>query len=198
MMKNGKYLAILAALAMTSPAMAGWKLVSGNKAVIVTKSKKMKVIPTGDWNQFSYRPTKRSELWTRDGFQLNELYFLSETLPGEPLFKQRDKKDEPLPKFKADMLPTDLVDLYEGSARINLQSSKFEILKVEPVKFGGHDGVRFQYAYSVGEEPLTRKGEVVMANVKGKLSMMSYAAPEIEYFERDLAEFREMVAKASF
>jgi hypothetical protein len=197
MMKSGKYLGLLAALAMSSPALAGWKLVEANKTVIVTKGKTMKVTPKGEWNKFSYRPTKRSEMWTRDGFQLNELYFLSGTLPGEPLFKQRDKKDEPLPKFKADMLATDLVDLYEGSARIITKSSKFEVLKVEPMKFGGHDAVRFQYTYSVGEEPLTRKGEVVMANVKGKLSMMSYVAPEIEYFDRDLAEFREMVAKAA-
>jgi hypothetical protein len=196
MIKHGKYLALAAALAMSSPALAGWTLISGNKTVVVTKGKTMKVTPKGDWNKFSYRPTKRSEMWTRDGFQLNELYFLSGTLPGEPLFKQRDKKDEPLPKFKADMLPTDLVELYESSARINIKSSKFEVLKVEPVKFGGHDGVRFQYSYSVGEEPLTRKGEVVMANVGGKLSMMSYVAPEIEYFDRDLAEFREMVSKA--
>jgi hypothetical protein len=196
MIKSGKYLAFVAAFAISSPALAGWTLISGNKTVVVTKGKTMKITPKGDWNKFSYRPTKRSEMWTRDGFQLNELYFLSGTMPGEPLFKQRDKKDEPLPKFKADMLATDLVDLYEGSARIILKSSKFQVLKVEPMKFGGHDGVRFQYTYSVGEEPLTRRGEVVMANVAGKLSMMSYAAPEIEYFDRDLAEFRDMVSKA--
>jgi hypothetical protein len=197
MNRFGKYLAVAVALAMTSPAIAGWALISGKQPVIVTKGKKMKVTPTSDWNRFSYRPTKRSELWTRDGISLNELYFLSETLPGEPLFKQRDKKDEPLPKFKADMLPTDLVDLYESSARINLQSSKFEILKVEPAKLGGKDAVRFQYRYVVGDEPLNRKGEVVMANVGGKLSMVSFAAPEIEFFDRDIAEVRDMVAKVS-
>ena len=197
MIKSGKYLAILAALAMTSPALAGWKLVSGNKTVIVTKGKKMKVTPTGDWNQFSYRPTKRSEVWTRDGLSLNELYFLSETLPGEPLFKQLNKKDEPLPKFKADMLPTDLVDLFEGSVRINIKSSKFEVLKVEPAKLGSHDAVRLQYSYVVGDEPLTRRGEVVMANIGGKLSMVNFTAPAIEFFDRDIGEIREMVSKAS-
>jgi hypothetical protein len=195
MIKGGKYLAVMAALAMASPAIAGWSLISGKKTVIVTKGKKMKVTPTNDWNKFSYRPTKRSELWTRDGLSLNEVYFLAEVLPGEPLFKQRDKKDEPLPKFKADMLPTDLVDLYEGSARIILRSSKFEVLKVEPAKLGTHDAVRFQYNYVVGDEPLTRKGEVVAANIGGKLYMMSFAAPEIEFFDRDLGEFRDMVSK---
>lgn len=196
-MKSAKYLAFAAALAMTSPALAGWKLVSGNKTIVVTKTKKMKVTPRGDWNQFSYRPTKRSEIWTRDGFSLNELYFLNETLPGEPLFKQRDKKDEPLPKFKADMLPTDLVDLFEGSVRINTKSSKFDILKVEPAKLGSHDAVRLQYSYVVGDEPLVRRGEVVMANINGKLSMISFTAPAIEYFDRDVEEFREMVSKAA-
>jgi hypothetical protein len=197
MIKGGEYLAVLAALAMASPGLAGWSLISGKKTVIVTKGKKMKVTPTNDWNKFSYRPTKRSELWTRDGLSLNEVYFLAEVLPGEPLFKQRDKKDEPLPKFKADMLPTDLVDLYEGSARIILRSSKFEVLKVEPAKLGSHDAVRFQYTYVVGDEPLTRKGEVVAANLGGKMYMMSFAAPEIEYFDRDIAEFRDMVSKVT-
>ena len=197
MIKSWKYLGVAVALAISSPGLAGWTLVEANKSVIVTKGKKMKVTPTGSWNRTSVRPTKRSELWTRDGLTLNELYFLSETLPGEPLFKQRDKKDEPLPKFKADMLPTDLVDLFEGSVRINTQSSKFEVEKIEPAKLGSHDAVRLQYSYVVGDEPLTRKGEVVMANIGGKLSMISFAAPGIEFFDRDIGEIREMVARAS-
>ena len=95
------------------------------------------------------------------------------------------------------MLPTDLVDLFEGSVRINIKSSKFEVLKVEPAKLGSHDAVRLQYSYVIGDEPLTRRGEVVMANIGGKLSMVNFTAPAIEFFDRDIGEIREIVSKAS-
>lgn len=195
MIRGMKYLAMAAALGMSAPVLAGWTLINSGKPVLVAKSKKMKVTPSGVWNKWSARPSKKGELWTRDGFSLNEVFFLAEVASGEPIFKERNKKDKPLPKFKSDMLLTDLVDLYEGSARIIMQTSKFEVSKVEPSKLGKHDAVRFQYNYVVGEEALTRKGEVVAANIGGKLYMMSFAAPDIEYFDRDIAEFRDMVAK---
>lgn len=193
MIKKSKYLALIAIIGLASPALAGWKLIASNQPVLVAKSKKMKVTPKGIWNKSSARPYKKGEVWTRDGFSLNELYFLAEVAQGEPILKERNKKDKPLPKFKSDMLPTDLVDLYEGSVRIVLQTSKFEVGKVEPAKLGLHDAVRFQFTYVVGEEALTRKGEVVAANIGGKLYMVSFAAPEIEFFDRDIAEVREMV-----
>jgi hypothetical protein len=193
MIRGMKYLAIAAALGMSAPTFAGWTLIGDGKPVLVAKSKKMKVTPSGVWNKWSARPSKKGEVWTRDGFSLNELFFLAEVAQGEPILKERNKKDKPLPKFKSDMLPTDLVDLYEGTVRIVLQTSKFEVGKVEPAKLGGHDAVRFQYTYVVGEEALTRRGEVVAANVGGKFYLVSFVAPDIEYFERDVEEFRKMV-----
>lgn len=152
----------------------------------------MNVVPQGEWNRWSARPSDRSELWTRDGIALNELTFFARIANGEPIYRERDKRNQPMPKFRSDMLATDLVDLFEQSNRIILQTSVFEVLEVEPAKLGGEKAVRFRYRYAVKGDELDRSGEAVAANIKGKLYIVNFSAPSIYYFDRDLPEFRAM------
>jgi hypothetical protein len=183
-------LAILA-LSLASPALAGWRIMPAGQVVAVAKSK-MTVTPNQDWNRWSYRPSKKGEIWTLDGTSLNELSFFAQIANGEPMFREKNKKDNPLPKFKSDMLPTDLVELFEASNRIILQTSVFTIDAVEPAKLSGSDAVRFQYHYAAQDDELNRKGEGIAANINGKLYMVNFVAPTIHYFERDIAKFRAM------
>ncbi len=182
----------LAALTLAPPAVAGWKLMPAGQVVAVAKSK-MTVTPAQDWNRWSFRPSKKGEIWTLDGTSLNELSFFAQIANGEPLFREHNKKDDPLPKFKSDMLPTDLVELFEASNRIILQTSIFTIDNVEPAKLSGRDAVRFSYHYAAQDDELNRKGEGVAANIDGKLYMINFVAPTIHYFDRDLPKFRALV-----
>ena len=182
----------LALALMTTPAAAGWKVVPAGAPTEVAKSR-MKATPAVSWNRQTKRPSPKAETWTLDGAALNEVSFFGGVGEGETIYKELDKKGKPLPRFKANMLPTDVVALFEASQRIMTESSLFAVDKVEPATLGGHKGVRFEYHYSLSGDQLNRRGEAVAAIVGGKLYLVSFAAPEIHYFDRDVAQFRAIV-----
>ena len=124
---------------------------------------------------------------------LNNLSFFAGVLPGEPILRERDKKDQPLPKFKAKMLAPEIVQAVEGSYRILLATSLFAVDEVAPTKLDGHDGVRFTYRYTVQDEEVRRKGEGRAAVVGGKLYLVTFTAPEIHYYDAGIAEARAIM-----
>lgn len=183
--------AVFACLA--SPAYAEWSLREDGKPVKVNKAS-LEITPLGDWNRWSASPSKRSEMWTIDGLSLNEMSVFGGILNGEPIYRETDKKDNPLPKFKSDMLLPDIVELFEASTRIVLQTSLFEVIGVVPAKLDDNDAVRFTYKYAVENDQLVRKGEAVAAVVDGRLYLVNFVAPEIHYFDRDAQNFRDMLS----
>lgn len=188
--------AIAVALMAASPALAGWKVVPAGQPIAVAKSA-MKVTPAQDWNRSTKRQSKKGEFWTLDGASLNEVSFFAGIAEGEPIYKEQDKKDKPLPKFKASMLPTDVVTLFEASNRIRLDTSLFSVDKVEPTKLEAHQAVRFEFHYALQGDQLNRKGEGIAAVIGGKLYLVNFVAPEIHYFDRDVGKFRSLVQSLS-
>ena len=87
----------------------------------------------------------------------------------------------------------DVVEMFETTNRILLQTSLFEIFSVEPAALDGHDAVRFRYQYVVEDDQLNRTGEAVAAIVDGELYLVNFVAPAIYYFDRDIAVFRQMI-----
>jgi hypothetical protein len=187
--------AALATMA-TAPAQAGWKLVESATPAVVAKST-MKVTPAEQWNRWTYKPIKKSEVWTLDGVALNELYFVSGLIAGEPLYREANKKDNPLPKFRAGMQLTDIPEFYESSTRVVLGVSSFTISGVEPFKFGGNDGVKFSYEYALANSALTRKGVAVGTIVQNKLHLISFTAPTLYYFDRDRSRAEAIMASVT-
>ncbi len=190
-MRIGVCLAFVVALA--SPSYAGWTLMPANKPITVANSD-MTVTPDRNWSRWTARPSAKGELWTLDGLALNELSFFGRISHNETLYRERDSRNMPLPKFKAEMLAPDIVDFFEASNRIVLQTTIFVVDTVEPAKLGGYDGVRFSYHYTVESDQLNRKGEGVAANIGGRLYLVNFAAPEIHYFDRDVEAFRKLIA----
>ncbi len=188
-------LALAAVLtASAAPADARWSEVK-DAAVQVAK-KTMTVRPDGEWNKNSARPSKRGETWTIDGQALNDLSFFGAVRDGEPLFREQHKKLKPLPKFSSKMLPTDLAEFIETSARNVVDTPLFTTEAVEPATLGGHPGVRMRFSYTSSDE-LERKGEAVAAIVGGKLYAVSFDAPAIYYFDKDIERVRRMMANVT-
>ena len=94
------------------------------------------------------------------------------------------------------MLPTDIVSLFEGSYRVAAGTSLFEIGKVEPVTFAGKPGVHFTYSFVQQGEEVRRNGEGTGAIIGGKLYLVTFEAPVIYYFDRDIARYRTLVGTA--
>ncbi len=193
-MKYGLHIALAGALVLSAamPAWARWAEMQSDAPVAVAKGTMM-VTPTVDWNRSSMRPSRRSEAWTRDGVNLNELTFFGAIADGESILRQGWMVSEKLPRFKSDMLLTDIAELFEKTNRIVLQSPVFKMGKVEPARLGSHDGVRFSYSYAAQAEDIERKGEAVAAIVEGRLYMVNYVAPSLHYFDAGIGDVRTMI-----
>lgn len=179
-----------------SPAAAQWRLVDAGEAREVANSNLVVTAP-GEWNRSTERPTRRTEIWTKDGNALGELDFWLAVKDGDPLFRETDKKKNPLPHFDAKMLPTDLVEFFEDTARKVLGGSLVETHEVRPATLAGHPAVEFDWSYTGGDE-VERKGLVRAAIVGDRLYMINFDAPKLHYFDEHVAEVRGIMDSARF
>lgn len=162
-----------------------WKLVRAGEVRVVGKGD-LAVTAVGDWNRATQRETKKSESWTQNGTGLDELSFTVAVGKGEALFHQRDKKKDPLPKFDPAMLPTDIAELFENSARIALASAVFDVGTVRPATLAGARGIEMDFAYATEGDNLERQGTARAAVIGGKLYLISFDAPKIHYYKAGL------------
>lgn len=186
--------AILSAALSAMPASAH-KLREKGAAVTVADSN-VSVTPGRDWNRLSETVGKKTETWTIDGEQLNDVTFYGGIEQGKPLVKERHKKKDPLPKFTASTLLVEIPELLEGTYRTYKGIGAFQLLGTQPTKFLGKDGVAFTYQYTDADE-LTRKGEARAAIIDGKLYMVTFDAPRLHYYDRTIADFRALADSAS-
>lgn len=195
-MMPGLVRAILAVLvaALLSPAAMAHKLREQGVAVTIADSP-LTVTPGRDWNRLDGNIGKRTESWTLDGGQLNDLTFFAGIEPGKPLVRERSKKREPLPRFGASTLLVEIPELFEATYRSAKQIADFRVTDVQPIRFLGQEGVMFAFEYVDGDE-LTRKGEAQAAIVGGRLYMISFDAPRLHYFARTVEDYRKIVASA--
>tara|TARA_Y100000296_G_scaffold69642_1_gene83601 strand:+ start:887 stop:1489 length:603 start_codon:yes stop_codon:yes gene_type:complete len=184
----------VAALATVSVPAAAHKLREAGDHYDVAKSD-LVVTPPRDWNRLSERPGKHAETWTLDGEQLNDVTFYGEIQPGDPLVKERHKKKDPLPKFRANTLLIEIPELLEGTYRTYKKIGRFDVQSVEPMSFLGSEGVYFTFEY-VDQTQLTRKGEARAAIIDGELFMLTFEAPRLHYYDQTIADFRALADTA--
>lgn len=193
MIRRGIGLVFATALVAT-PVLA-YKLVPSGKPVVVAKSA-LTVVPGIRWNRIQKRPGRLAESWTLDGGALNELTFYAGIAPGRALFREVNRRDRPLPRFAASMLAPDIVQLFESSYRLAGGSSLFTIGDVAPDTFAGHAGFRFAYSFVLEGENVRRGGEAHGAVIDGRLYLITFEAPELHYFGRNVGDYRAVVASA--
>lgn len=184
---------MLALIGAAVPLRAEWVAVEPDVEAVVADGVIVVKAPDG-WNLSTARPSQRGDRWTRDGLALNELTFFAAIREGEAIYYQPAAIEQDLPKFRSKMLLTDLVELFENTNRIVLGTSVFSVAKVEPSRLGQHAAVRFSYSYAAQDEGVTRKGEAVAAIINGEMYLVNFVAPAIHYFDRDIAEIRQMIA----
>lgn len=185
-----------AGLAVTSlsPANAGW-FFPGNRTASVAG---VTLVPTSDWNQASSRPGKQGQAWTHDGFELNGLEFFAAIPSGQPIYKERDKQRNPMPKFDRTMLLPDLSDFFERSFRAKNAVADFTVESAAPATFGGHPGIGVTYRYSLRNDELTRRGIARLAVADGKLYVANFYAPALHFYAAGLPEAQSLMDGAKF
>lgn len=188
-------LLIVAALFFSSPVLAGWKLMPGKQRASIDSAS---VVPLTDWNQASARPGKQGRIWTKDGFDLNAFEVFNAVPNGAPLYKERDRKRNPMPKFDNAVLLPELADFFERSFRTNNQITDFTIIETAPANVGGYKGLRVRYKYTKPNDELTRFGEARLAVSKGKLYAINFYAPRLHYFADRIDEVQTMMESIRF
>jgi hypothetical protein len=192
-LKSGLLAVALATSA--TPALAAFHLVPAARPFVISRAG-LVVTPSQDWNELGARVGRNAESWTLDGLSLNDLTFYGGIADGHTLFREINKKEKPLPRYSATMLPPDIVQLFEGSYRIANNTSLFAVDSVEPARFAGHDGFRFTYTFSIQDEDVKRSGEAIGAMIDGKLYMITFEAPVLHYFAHDVAAYHHIVDTA--
>jgi len=186
---------LFAIVSMASPALAGNALITPGTPVSVAKSG-LTVTPDREWNKLGARPGRNSETWTLDGDELNGLNFYGGIQSGKTLFREVSKRTKPLPHFSTTMLLTDIPEFLEDSYRIALGTSLFSIDAIEPVQFLGTKAVHFVYSFRRDQEDISRKGDATATIIGGKLFMITFEAPTVHYFGRDIESYRHLVGTA--
>lgn len=177
---------------LAAPALGNSLVAPGPRSKIARSS--ISATPAHEWNKLSFRGGKKVEVWTIDGDELNKVTFYGGVPVGEPLFREADKRDAPLPRVTANMLITDIPTILESSYRVQLGTSQMSIDSQEPALLGGHKGIRFTYSFVRQSDEVQRKGEAIGAFVQGRLYLVTYEAPAIHFFDKDVEKYRQLAA----
>lgn len=183
-----KHAIILLVLAGATTAVSANSLVAPGPRAGIAKSR-LSAAPVGEWNRLSLNAGKNTEIWTLDGDALNKVTFFGGIAAGAPLVREVNKKSKPLPKVAANMLLTDIPTLLESTYRSQGSVVQMTVVNQEPSQLGKHKAIRFTYNFTRRDE-VDRKGEATGALVGGKLYLITYEAPALYFFDKDLEKYR--------
>lgn len=187
------FAALAIGLCLHAPAAAGWKQVNANQPAKVGA---LTLLPAKDWNQDSSALGKQGKGWTQDGFELNAFEVFAGVPAGQPLYKERDKKRNPMPKFDTTLLLPELADFFERSFRAGKGVTDFTVENSDPVIFAGGQGLEVRYRYSLPNDDLVRRGVARLVMIDKKLYAATYFAPDVHYFQAGLPEAQALMEKA--
>ena len=175
-----------------SSAFANSLIAPGPRAGIAKS--RLSATPDGEWNRLSRRDGKNVELWTLDGDSLNKVTFFGGIPVGQPLLREINRKNRPLPKVTGNMLITDIPALLESTYRSQFAVNQMLIDTQEAALLDGNNGIRFTYSFTRSDDEVQRKGEGIGAIVKGQLYLVTYEAPALYFFDKDIEKFRKLAA----
>ena len=186
-------IAFFATLSLASSACFANALVSPGHHGEIARSK-LSATPDSEWNRLSRTDGKNTEIWTIDGDALNKVTFFGGIPSGAALLRETDKRHRPLPKVAGNMLITDIPALLESTYRSQFAVNQMRIDTQEPALLDGHKGIRFTYSFVRADDEVERRGEAVGALVSGQLYLVTYEAPALYFFDKDVARFRTLAA----
>ncbi len=149
------------------------------------------------WNKLAY-PGQPFEVWTQEGSSLDQLRFWAgvpvgktiATLPSPPLGQNAAR----VPTFTANMSPDQLVSLFE--IMYASDGSQVKITRIEPGRFAGESGVRFEFTITQKRTDLVLRGVGWAAVRNGELFAATYHAPGLAFFPRLMPRAEAVVKTA--
>jgi hypothetical protein len=192
-----RFIAVVA-LSLLVGACTQYALVQPQQPVTVKGS--LIVEPDIAWNRINQNDISgrnQTEVWTADGPLLNSIVFFAGIEDGKPLFvrsAEQERKDK-LPEFRSSMTPTDVMELLESTVAKISQSSLTKTRNLQPEKFAGKDGFRFELTY-VGQDEVDRDGIAVGTIHQGRLYMIFYDGARLHHFGLRRAQAERIIQTA--
>ena len=135
------------------------------------------VEPQIAWNRI---PADKIEVWTVDGVGLQAVRFFKGIKDQETLFKSEE--DAKLPVFRADMTPSDVMELVVDTLSRS-GASQVEARGLRPADLGDAPGFRFEFAF-LDADGLEGDGLASGAVIDNRLFMILYTGSRIHYFPK--------------
>jgi hypothetical protein len=160
----------------------------------ITVSERMAVTVDRPWNQFERATPDKLPTWTQEGLSIDTLRFFVGIKDGQRLVADTgNKADRPL-TFHSTMQPEEIASLF--GAYYSRGGSSFDLEGMKPASFMGVPGMRFEFSSVRKSDDVRLKG-VVWAAVKDKeLFAISFTAPRLTFFPRELPQAEALVASA--
>ena len=188
-----KHLFIILALSLTLSACTSFSLIhSGPQRV-----GDMQVSPVSQWNKAPFKLGPKTEVWTRDGLNLNSLIFIYGIESGQPLFKVNNR-ELPMPAYRSDMLPNELAELVETSIR-NMRGGKPDVKSsgLRPVTIANQTAFRFNINYT-DNGGLAKAGDVVALQKNDQIYIIIFDAAALHYRQKELNEIDALFDSMAF
>lgn len=188
-----RHLLALALAALLSGCAVVTKIGPG-EAVI---AEKVSVPVDSGWNQFAGRfgGSNAAALWTHEGLTIDQLSFYVALKDGEVIAPPVGKDQRPL-TFKGTMQPHEVVALFE--AFYTRDGSSFKLDKLEPTDFLGQRGWRANYTVLRKVDEVKLAGSVWATVRAGELYAITYTAPSIGFYPRQLPRVEKVASAARF
>jgi hypothetical protein len=181
-----RLVALLAGFAFALPALAAWKLVAEGETFTHARSGYSIQYPPG-WRWIKM-PFGDETVATRDGAPIQAISV--DFRKHRKAFRVLNQDSTP------DMMPQELAQKIVAEATQARSLQNVEILSDEPTMLAGRPGFRLLVAYrtAVDAGSLRYREIVVGANSPQGIFIVSYRAPVLHYFERDVATFEKSLA----
>ena len=153
----------------------------------------------GPWNKFESgmlaRAPGATQIWTREGFALDILAFYAGIGDGEAVGQALQRTTKKMPLFRLKMAPHEIIEAFETN--VTQDGSIFKLGKLEPARFAGGDGFRFEYELRRKTDSLVFNGVGYATVANRKLYLMTYSAPRSHYYGALLPGFEAAARSAN-
>ena len=158
----------------------------------------MRVTPPVEMNRLGARPGRQAELWTIDGLPLNRFLLVAGVPAGQPMLRERDRKDKPLPRFDPSVDATGLFDFFSQSLTAEVPGLTVTLGSLEPAERAGCSGVLASWRSVTIEDEVERSGRALLCVRRGQFHAVSLSAPTLHYFGRDQATLEALIDSITF
>ena len=171
-----RYLILLIAALSLSGCVSVAKVETGQRTV----GERMTVTLEGAWNHIDAPGIGPAQHWTNEGLPVDHLALYAGIKDGQAIHTAQPGGERKTFSFRSAMQPDEIVAMFEGM--LSRDGSRFNLVKMEPVQFGGRKGFRFDYTLTRKRDNVLLTGFGYSTVSKGELFAILFQAPRLHFY----------------